>query len=832
MFLGLILYQILASTYAQEEPSESITTVFVKQSGKDENSGLEIGKEKPSLNDAYNLLSNGSECNMKIVNDVKPLIAEAVEFNLKRKITIEGVNSDGKGNTEVAIDCYVHPGSYLFKCEGTVEFKYLAFHFPTTLRNESQENRSYDLISGSGAKLSISNCRFIRPESEGCHTDIYLVYSSGGSLTLESVECADDTNALTSKNALFRTMGTQAVILSNLTLKNIDTSDSSVVVVASDSFEKSKLILNGSSFSELKCDHSVLFVGVNQARSTFSVGDGGVTTFSSCSCSNNKGSGGIYLQITAIESANQIKWPEDGTNLIFDRCTAGEGESKRNIGLHLEMANDSLFEDIADTMKKSFATSYNRRDNLWNIVGTDNNMINECDFVFKFFDPLPPRPENMTKAFVKNGGKGNGISVELAAYSLKDAYNFLEKSAKCIIETVKTEDPLPAEAITFNVDNGIIIEGVNGDGNGNVEVAIDCDVRGSYDLFTCEKEVEFKYLAFNFPISEKKWDSLIFGNELSTLLSISNCRFVRVSSQLSSIEITANAGKDNSMAGSLVSVSRGKVEMNTVSCTDEKSTVSFSSSPFSLSSVSSASLNGVEVSNMKVQNGAAIVIKDGESTSSTVSIEGLSMKEVNSEKGEAAGLEISLVSEESTVAIGRTSKCTFKSCHVPKGKSGAIFIFTLNATKNLQLPSANNLEIDGSNTAGSQSSSLFIIAPDFDEFCKQEDAFEFANDYDISTAGWIVGAEDTESEPVDVYEKYLKKPDPAPEGPASEDPAPEGKKKPNAGTVVAIVVPIVVVVVAVVVVVVIFVIVKKRKEKSNKDEDNEGSKEQEMSTQE
>ncbi|KAH7816326.1 uncharacterized protein MONOS_8996 [Monocercomonoides exilis] len=829
MFLGFILFQILASTYTQEEPSESITTVFVKQSGKDENSGLEIRKEKPSLMDAYNLLTNDSACHMKIVYDSDPLIAKVVEFSNKQKITIEGVNGDGSGNAEVAIDCNLHPGRNLFNCYCDAEFKYLAFHFPTTLRNESQEYLSLDLISGSGAKLSISNCRFIRPEVEGCQTDIYLVYSSGGSLTLDSVECADDSNALTSENELFRTIDTQTVILSNITLKKVETSALSVIQITCNN--KCDVTLNGSNFIECEAfRYGSLYVCFKNGESTFTVGDEGVTIFSSCSCKNNKGSGGIYLRTLAIESASQLNWPEDGTDLIFDRCTAGEGESKRNIGIYLEMADDSLFEEIADAMKKSFAANYTRSRNMWNVVGIVENNYEEIDFVSKYLDPLLPPSQDASKIYVKSGGTGNGESSERPIFSLKEANELLGMIARedtFRIAILKSDDPLEAEVITFSKSRGIIIEGVSSDGNGNVEATVNCDVRGSYDLFTCEKEVEFKYLAFNFPTSENKWDSLIFGNDLSSSLTISNCRFVRVSSQ-SPYEMTTNDNEDDFVVGSLVSVWGGKVAMNTVTCTDNSNTVSFSSCPFYFDRIREVSLNGVVISNVKISHGPAIFISDFEETARKIDIEGLNIKDSNSEEGDTAGLQIVLFSEESTVAIGRNSKCTFKSCTAPKGKSGAIMIEMPKTISNLKLPSANNLKIDSSNTANSTARSIFIVASDFDEFCKQEDAFEFANDYDNSTAGWIVGAKDTKSEPGDVYEKYVK---------VRQDRIAEQNRKQKEKKrrmIISIVVPIVVVVVvvAVVVIVVAFVIVKKKKAKSNKDGDNEGSKEQEMSTQE
>ncbi|KAH7819676.1 uncharacterized protein MONOS_4886 [Monocercomonoides exilis] len=859
MFWGLILFQIVLSVYSQDDPSQPVTTVFVKQSGNNSNSGLDIGQERQSLFLAYILLSDETECCMKIVEDAKPFPAEVFTVNKKTRITLEGWKSDGSGNTEVAMDCEVHQSSDLFNCNCPVEFKYLAFHIPITLDNEaSPSGFSLALINAQRTSLTISNCKFIRP-ADGSVVDCRLVYQYQGSLTMDSVECADKENTFTTKRELLVTYECETVILSNFTLKKIDLiADSNGVKHAEAVVDmnvdmegiKGDLKLNGSTFSEINGFRMALAFKTGNEESTFAVGDGGVTTFSSFHTDFDYSSA-LYLRMKAITSASQIKWPENGKNLIFDKCTVGEGQSKRNTGLLLYMASGSLFEDIAAEMKKSFAADYTRNDNLWNVAAYIDKPEKFYDFVLLYLD-------QSGKLFVKNEGKGDGLTSSSPLSLLKEAFDKLDEvlcSEGYFIEIVKDESQFTAEEMTISNEKGITIEGVNSNGNGNAEVSIDCAVSASSALFTCEQKVEFKYLAFNFPTSEKKWNSLIYGNEKSASLTISNCKFVRIGAQ-SPEKMTINADGDESMEGCLVSVVGGKAEMHTVSCTDERNTVSFSSSLFSFSSVSSASLNGVEISNVNVQNGAAIAIKNGGSTPSAVSIEGLSMNGVNSENGKVAGLEISLSSEESTVEIGRTSKCTFKSCTAPNGKAGAISIGMPKATSNLQLPSANNLEIDGSNTAGSKSSSLFIIAPDFDEFCKKDGTFEFAKDFDESAAGWIMGAENEVSEPADVYEKYLKEKedptpgptpgptpedptpeDPTPEDPIPEGPTPEGKKKPNAGTVVAIVVPIVVVVVvAVVVVVVVLMIVKKRKAKSNKDGEKEGSKDEnkeiEMSTQE
>ncbi|KAH7828557.1 uncharacterized protein MONOS_4960 [Monocercomonoides exilis] len=842
MFWGLILFQISVSTYAQEEPSNP-QTVYVKQSGNESYSGLEIGKEKQSLKSAYGLLDVYNACDMKIVYDANPLIAEAVEFNLQRIITIEGWKSDGSGNIEVAINCDVRPGSelFVFNCDATL--KYLAFHFPTTLKNKDEEDVSFNLIAGRNESLSIRYCRFIPPKADGVNFDISLAYALGGTLTMESVECFDEANTMKLNFEPFVTDECETVILSNFTLKKVETRSHSVIWIHSRTNMKCDLTLNGTTFSEcISRSYGILYFDADGGENTFSVGDGGVTSFSSCSCDYFHSTGGIYLRIPTIESANQLKWPKEGRNLIFEKCSAGKGELIRNTGLFLEMANDSLFEEIAFAMKKSFAADYTRRGNKWNIAGMGKNNYEEIDFVSKYFDPLLPPSQNISKIYVKSGITGNGESLENPIDSLKEANELLGMIARedtFGIAILKSNDPIQAEEILFSKSRGIIIEGVNSNGNGNVEVAIDCDAIASRALFTCEKEVEFKYLAFNFPSSGDKWISLIFGNEMSPSLTISNCRFVRTRAQLSEGGIVTCAEADDSAVGSLVSAISGKVTMNNVSCTDDSICISFIFSPFYFEGTSEISLNGLEVSNVNERNGATITIKDGNSTFSTVNIEGLNMNEVNSAYGDAAGLEIYLHSEESTVSIGRQSRCTFKSCTAPIGIAGVMYIWMAKIKPNLQLPSAGNLDIDSSNTVGptSKPTSLFIESEGIDEFCKQENVFQFADAFEGSTAGWIMGRKNNQSASEDLYEKYLKWKGEGPKGddPKEDDPKDKEDKggdggnegngeeeKPFAWWIIVIVVGVVAVVA---VACVILIVMKKKRSSKNRinveDEENE-----------
>ncbi|KAH7816555.1 uncharacterized protein MONOS_4897 [Monocercomonoides exilis] len=777
----------------------TITTSYVK-SGAENGDGLSLGSPKNSLKEAYNLFAenvNYPGFNLKIVESNEKLKAEQVTFHKRKGITIEGINSNGSENAMVSMDCDVNAEEYLFTCESEVEFKFLAFHLLISLSDENIQYHS--LMCGNSGELIIKNCQFIRPPTNGGTLFFSLVYMNRGNLFLDSVECVDESQTVSFCGNVFFINYPAIVSLTNVSLNKISSGGAIVGISGSYFLE---VAVNNCTFIECQAkNYGIISVSSNDTDCTYTVGDGGVTSFTSCSSSGfNAKSGGIYLDVYNIESASQLKWPTNGRNLVFQDCFCGEGQSKRNTGLYISLKNDSLFKDMADSIKESFADDFTREDSLWLVVGYDYCKQKECDFVSTFFDPIPQKPDNMTRAFVKYGGKGNGISVESATNSLKDAYEYLEKRGKCFIDVVKTDDPIKAEAISFSINSGITIEGVNDNGEGNTEVAIDCDASASYSLFFCKKTVEFKYLAFQISSTTKNWNSLICAGYDSISLKISTCRFVRIGSQ-SQEGMNSNADGNSPLASSLVSVTSGSVEMDTVKCTDETSFVAFSSSPFSFSGAREVSLKGMDISKVNVESGAAISIRDKSDLSSKMSIEGLNMNEVISEKGAAAGLDIILSSKESRVAIGRSSKCSFKSCSAPEGKSGAIFIDMPKATSNLKLPTEHNLEIDSSNTAGSKTTSLFIIAPDFEEFCRQEDVFAFANEYDDSTVGWIEGAKDAESDPEDVYEKYVK---------VRQEKLKEQNKKRMAGIVVAIVVPIVVVA-AVVVIVIVVVVVRKRK---------------------
>ncbi|KAH7818613.1 uncharacterized protein MONOS_10379 [Monocercomonoides exilis] len=801
-----MLFVLLAFTFAtsQELNEEDIYEVYVKQSGNDTNTGTEIGQEKKSLKSAYDLLRKNHSCNIYVVNSATALKAEAISIGSGYGITMEGVDSKGTKNEIVAINCNVHPGNDLFSCSWDVEFKYLAFLFPITLNKENVPQGIFSLIRG-GEELTINNCQFIRPLSYETKIHLNFVRMHNGILIMENVECTDDDDIAIFDNTLFGINQKVTVSMNNVTLKKISSNIEIVNIIGS--HYEADVTLNGSTFTECQSSRgSVVFFYSEHHKSKFTVADGGVTTFTSC---NSGYAGGIYLNMTGITSASQLKWPTDGKNLVFQNCSRGKGESKRNTGLAIRTKNEFILKDIADAMKASFAADFTRKDNSWNVVGYDEENKMEYDFTSKYFDPPPPKPDNMTRAFVKKDCYGNGVSVESAINSLNDAYEYLTKSGACFVDIVRTDDPIKAEEITFDVDSGITIEGVNDNGEGNTEASISCDVSVSSILFSCQKIVEFKYLAFQFSSTEKNWDSLISAGSGSISLKISTCRFVRIGSQTQE-GMNSNADGNSSIGKHLVFVTTGTVEMDTVKCTDETSFVSFSRFPFDFDGASEVSLNGVEINKLNLEVGPAINIDLNGNSDGKISVEGVKVQEIYAEFGNVAGLRIKCFYNESNISLGRTRKCTFKSCSSSNGIAGAICIDMFKAVSNLKLPAANNLEIDSSNKAGSKTTSMFISALDFKEFCEQENAFEFANDFDDSTVGWIVAAISSTSEPEDVYEKYIKGKKKKPIDNPEEDQTKDEKKTSTGVIVVAIVVPIVVVVVVVVIVIVIVVVRKKR----------------------
>eukprot|EP00770_Monocercomonoides_exilis_P016172 MONOS_16123.1-p1 / transcript=MONOS_16123.1 / gene=MONOS_16123 / organism=Monocercomonoides_exilis_PA203 / gene_product=unspecified product / transcript_product=unspecified product / location=Mono_scaffold01516:5792-7078(-) / protein_length=429 / sequence_SO=supercontig / SO=protein_coding / is_pseudo=false len=421
------------------------------------NDGSTVKKAISSLKVANEKLDQHSNCEfaIKIVKDTSLFTADAVTFNKAQKITIEGVNSDGNGNTEVAIDCDVHPGSDLFTCEGTVEFKYLALHFPTTLRKEKEKFEYYSLINGEGEWLSIKNTKFMRPSRAENKVEIALVEAHGGIVIMDTVECTSETENVMFKRYPFF-FSSIAVFLSNLTFTKIETNANSVMCAWYYKYENIDVMVNRSTFSECKADlYGALYVHSFFKKSTFSIGDGGATTFSSCSSNYKSGSGGLYLQMYNIESANQIKWPSDGKNLIFKNCTAGEGESKRNIGLYIYGLNQNLFEELSCSMKRSFAANYTQEDNSWFIAGFDSISFKEFDFIAQFLEHSPKtKTENSTE-------KGSESKIEQSKSNLQEGHDVSEKKIEEDVYSFKMkkeQEQSKIEGMTFNSTNPILGE--------------------------------------------------------------------------------------------------------------------------------------------------------------------------------------------------------------------------------------------------------------------------------------------------------------------------------------------------------------------------------------
>ncbi|KAH7816487.1 uncharacterized protein MONOS_15634 [Monocercomonoides exilis] len=154
-----MLFVLLTFTLSvtQAANAAEIYEVFVKQTGDNNKSGTEIVKERKSLKSAYDLLGDDEACEIYVVFDEKVLSVEKITFNKSYGITIEGIHSDGNGNTMVAIDCDVHSNGNLFACLKNVEFTFLAFHFPEILSSGG----TFPLIHGYKGELTIKNCQFI-----------------------------------------------------------------------------------------------------------------------------------------------------------------------------------------------------------------------------------------------------------------------------------------------------------------------------------------------------------------------------------------------------------------------------------------------------------------------------------------------------------------------------------------------------------------------------------------------------------------------------------------------------------------------------------------------
>ncbi|KAH7816597.1 uncharacterized protein MONOS_5861 [Monocercomonoides exilis] len=236
---------------------------------------------------------------------------------------------------------------------------------------------------------------------------------------MESVKCVDDKFTVRFSKTPFDISSSVTHLFTNVSLKKIASKGQGVVLINEVNENRVDVILNGSSLSECQTERrATLNVFSNNNESTFTFGDGGVTSLTSCSCIGGQ-SGGIYLYMPHITSASQLKWPGDGRNLVFLNCSAEKNGSKRYTGLYITLKDDSLFKGIAEAMMDSFAANFTQGNSLWFIVGQKDKSNIEYDFTSAYFDPPPPGPEYMTRAYVKNGGKGNGIDANSANKEFK-----------------------------------------------------------------------------------------------------------------------------------------------------------------------------------------------------------------------------------------------------------------------------------------------------------------------------------------------------------------------------------------------------------------------------
>ncbi|KAH7822455.1 uncharacterized protein MONOS_15896 [Monocercomonoides exilis] len=822
---------------------------YVKSGGDD--STADGTKEKPfgKIEKAYELLDKSKgpgEFSIKILKkgeeSGQEVTADAVTLSKETGITIEGVEeaeeTADEADTKVEIDCSNISESDLFTCKNIVTFKNLVFDFKSTselVANEQKDSSStYALIHADteSTSLTIDNCDFKRPtaaahsggmlSNEEEEVKSHLVKVSAGTLTMNKIECTSE-NEVKFSEAPFLVDGTTtavtAVSLTSLNLKKITSKGSAVMKITSTN--KVEVTLDNCTFTECKSEDistetcGALYVKSEHAESTFSIGNTGKTTFEKCTCSKGK-AGAICLEMTGITKADKLTWPETGDNLVFSECKTGEADQKsnaeKNTALYLDVSAN-IHRDIAKAMKQSFAANYKKGTNKCFVIAKGADNENEVDFTVVYFDPN-------TNVYVSEGATDDsqdGLSYETPKKKLDSAYKLFGVGVggeNFKINIIKTNEPIKAEAVSFDKFSLITIVGVtktNGEETEKeieTEVTLDCNVESESHLFTCKSEVEFRGISFLFPLSldapEKSntdTSSLIVAGGADAKLSFVNCKFVRP-------EPDAPRNDEEMAKIHLVKVTEGVLSMKDIECKGDNE-VKFLESLFVIDGASSVKLDTVEINKVSVTDGAAISIEDEVEKASSVQIEGLTMKEVKSANGLCAGVLIKMEDDNSKVEMGREKKCSFKSCEAASGKAGAILIEVKDAVDNLKLPGEGKLELGDNKGKDSSVASLCIIAEDFDKFSQQKDSFEFAKDYNDGNKGWIVGAKKEGDNLEDVYEKYLKHKEP------KDEPEPEKKKKSSAGTVVAIVVPIVVVVIVVVVVIFAIVVVRKRRSRNN-----------------
>ncbi|KAH7819272.1 uncharacterized protein MONOS_2872 [Monocercomonoides exilis] len=284
-----------------------------------------------------------------------------------------------------------------------------------------------------------------------------------------------------------------------------------------------------------------------------------------------------------------------------------------------------------------------------------------------------------TTVFVKSGATGgNGKTFDSPVGSLKGAYDLLaETSNQMFTIKVIKGDALKAEAITFDKSTGITIEGItNADGT-NEKVEIDCDAKSYCNLFECKQIVMFKYLIFDFPTTLVPYGcglrtnagpfALIHAvagteNEAgSAFLRIENCDFVRPTT--GEVEIH------------LVKVSAGSFAMDTVECTDETNTATFTETPFLVDGAARVSLASLNL--RKITSSSNSVVKISSTNKIEISLDYCTFTGCVSSGTTTAtsgALYVESVSADSIFWIRNTGPTTFTTCTCENGKSGGIYL--------------------------------------------------------------------------------------------------------------------------------------------------------------
>ncbi|KAH7819288.1 uncharacterized protein MONOS_2853 [Monocercomonoides exilis] len=598
------------------DPVITETTVFVK-SGATGGDGTTFDSPVGSLKGAYDLLAETNEAGLFIkVIKGDALKAEAITFDKISEITIEGITDADGTNEKVEIDCDAKSYCNLFECKQIVMFKYLIFDFPATLTQSTEALKGnadpFSLIHAvaESVSLTIDNCDFVRPAAG--EVRIHLVKVSAGTFAMNQVECIHAETVVSFSKTPFLVDGAATVSLTSLNLKKITSSANAVMKISSTN--KIEISLDCCNFTECVSSGTTtaisgaLYVESASTDSTFTIGNTGPTTFTTCTCANGK-SGGIYLKMTGITDASKLKWPATKENLVFAGCTAGEWDSIKRTGLYLEVPV-GLHEEIASAMKSRFAAYYKKGTNDFFVVakGTDGN---DVDFTSTYFDPQLS-PSNITCVYAKNGGRGNGLTKEEPIGSLKDAYEKLaEGKTELNISVLKGSGALKAEVVTFSKARNMSIRGFSANGGYNETVAIDCNIQSEHDLFTCEHFVNFERLDFQFPatLDRNQAGSTTTDDAGFALIATGyNSECVR----LERVSFVRPPFGDIPVKIHLVKSIHGDIYMVNVDCLSDSNYVTFAVSPFLFagagpSLISSIAIIFLEIRNFCVNNFASLI---------------------------------------------------------------------------------------------------------------------------------------------------------------------------------------------------------------------------------